>query len=144
MGWPVTSPVLFNQAKNSHDKALMAKLGQKHGHYLVLRRSCGVSNCLKIFFWDLDVMQRLSREILLRGDRRQGKEPQNRKQWNEVGCSSFSKVEEPSDGREDGLKVGVPTLHLGSRRQAPVHSTWQSLRRIWSSESRSHIYLEDY
>lgn len=52
-GWPVTSPVLFNQAKNSCDKALMAKSGQKHGHYLALRRFCGVGNCLKIFFGTL-------------------------------------------------------------------------------------------
>lgn len=52
-GWPVTSPVLFNQAKNSRDKALMAKSGQKHGHYLALRRFCGVGNCLKILFGTL-------------------------------------------------------------------------------------------
>lgn len=43
---------------------MMAKSGQKHGHYSALRRSCGVGNCLKIFFWPLDVMQQLSQEIL--------------------------------------------------------------------------------
>lgn len=51
-------------------------------------------------------MQTLSREILLRGASREGKEPQNRKQWDEVGSSSVSVVEEPRDGTEDGVEVG--------------------------------------
>lgn len=51
-------------------------------------------------------MQQLSQEILLRGAAREGKGPQNRKQWDEAGSSSFSGVVERSDGREAGVEVG--------------------------------------
>lgn len=155
-GWPVTSPVLFNQAKNSRDKALKAKSGQKHGHYLALRRSCGVGNCLKIFFWPLDVIQQLSREILLRGAAREGKEPQNRKQWDEVGSLSFSGVAKRSDGREDGVEVGgserrcatqaaeiwlqstlVCQVYRGPCSVSHVHT---SIRRIWSKTSCKQMF----
>lgn len=84
-------------------------------------------------------MQQLSREILLCGAAREGKEPQNRKQWDEAGSSSVSGVEEPSDRREDGSKLE----NRRAEHQAPVHFALPSLQRIWFNESRPQIHLED-
>lgn len=106
-GWPVTSPVLFDQAKNSRDKAMMAKSGQKHGHYLALRHSCGVGNCLKIFFWPLDVMHswaKKSSRVVPRGrgrDRRTGSSGMRRDPRLSAGRPSEVTGEKPGSRLED-------------------------------------------
>lgn len=114
---------------------MMAKSGQKHGHYSALRHSSGVGNCLKIFFWPLDVMQQLSQEILLRGAAREGKGPQNRKQWDEAGSSSFSGVVERSDGREAGSRLEDRSADAPLRQQTSGSSP---LRFAKFTQNRVH------